>query len=124
CGTDTITYIACDPFNACDSAIIVVQVECFIDLIIPQAISPNGDGINDVFEIIGLEDYPGNRLSVYNRWGRLVFEQDEYDNSFDGHSQDALTLGNGLLPEGTYFFVLDLGGAGIKPVKGYIYINR
>ncbi|MFM1930992.1 MAG: hypothetical protein RL226_295 [Bacteroidota bacterium] len=124
CGTDTITYVACDPFNACDTAIIVVQVECFIDLIIPEAISPNGDGVNDRFEIIGLEDYPGNRLTIYNRWGRMIFEEDEYSNSFEGYSMDALTIGNGLLPEGTYFFVLELGDSGLKPVKGYIYINR
>jgi gliding motility-associated-like protein len=123
CGTDTITYIVCDIYNACDTAIVVVEVECFIDLIIPEGISPNGDGVNDTFEIVGLEDYPDNHISIYNRWGRLVYESSNYQNDWDGRSQDALTLGTGLLPEGTYFMVLELGGD-LKPVKGYVYLNH
>jgi gliding motility-associated-like protein len=124
CGRDTITYVLCDPFMACDTAIIVVDVECFIDLIIPEGFSPNNDGTNDTFQILGLEDYPGNRLSVYNRWGHLVYEAYEYQSDWEGKSQDTMTLGNGLLPEGTYFFVLELGDVPIKPVKGYVYLNR
>ncbi len=123
CGTDTITYVVCDIYNACDTAIVVVQVECFIDLIIPEGISPNGDGVNDTFEIIGLEDYPDHRISIYNRWGRMVYESENYQNDWDGRSQDALDLGNGFLPEGTYFMVLELGN-GVKPVKGYVYLNH
>ncbi|MDG1262664.1 MAG: HYR domain-containing protein, partial [Flavobacteriales bacterium] len=123
CGTDTITYVVCDEFLACDTAIIVVEVECFIDLIIPEGISPNGDGINDTFEIIGLEDYPDNEIVIFNRWGHKIFEMEDYDNSWGGSSEAALTIGNDILPEGTYFFLLELGG-GLKPVKGYIYLNK
>jgi gliding motility-associated-like protein len=122
CGTDSIIYVVCDEFMACDTALIVVEVECFIDLIIPEGISPNGDGINDTFEVIGLEDYPENRILIFNRWGHKVFDMEGYDNSWGGRSEAALTLGGGLLPEGTYFFLLELGGE-LKPVKGYIYIN-
>jgi len=122
CGTDSIIYVVCDEFMACDTALIVVEVECFIDLIVPEGISPNGDGINDTFEIIGLEDYPENRILIFNRWGHKVFDMEGYDNSWGGRSEAALTLGGGLLPEGTYFFLLELGGE-LKPVKGYIYIN-
>lgn len=124
CGTDTITYVLCDEFNASDTAQVVVQVECFIDLIIPEGMSPNGDGVNDVFEIIGLEDYPGNTLTIYNRWGYKIFEAENYKNDWDGKACQGVRLGNGLLPTGTYFFVLQLGDATIKPVKGFIYLNH
>ncbi|MFM1999760.1 MAG: hypothetical protein RL204_1707, partial [Bacteroidota bacterium] len=77
----------------------------------------------DVFEIIGLEDYPGNKLTIFNRWGHKVFEAENYQNTWGGYSESTLTLGNSLLPKGTYFYVLDLGNDE-KPVKGYIYLNR
>ncbi|MBL7944373.1 MAG: gliding motility-associated C-terminal domain-containing protein, partial [Flavobacteriales bacterium] len=96
--------------------------ECFLDLILPQGISPNGDGVNDTFEIIGLEDYPNNALAIFNRWGHKVFEAHPYQNDWDGRSQDELTLGDALLPKGTYYYVLDLGTGQI--VKGFVYLNR
>ena len=123
CGMDTLTYVLCDEFGAMDTAQVAIQIECFIDLIIPQGFSPNNDGVNDTFEILGLEDYPGSRLQVFNRWGHKVFEATDYANDWGGESQSPLTIGNGLLPKGTYFFVLDLDGKGINPVKGYIFIN-
>ncbi len=124
CGTDTITYVICDTFNACDTAIVVVEVECDLEVFVPEGFSPNGDGVNDTFEILGLELYPDHRLTVFNRWGRKVFDAKNYQNDWDGRSQDGLTLGNGILPEGTYFVVLDLGSSGLKPIKGYVYINH
>jgi gliding motility-associated-like protein len=123
CGTDTVTYVVCDIYNACDTAQIVIQVECFIDLIIPQGFSPNGDGVNDAFEILGLEDYPDNKLSIFNRWGHQVFEAENYQNDWNGTAQEKMKLGRGYLPKGTYFFVLDLGVNQMKVVKGYIYLN-
>jgi gliding motility-associated-like protein len=124
CGTDTITYVICDIFNACDTALVVVEVECDYEIFIPEGFSPNGDGVNDLFEIVGLHRYPNNRVTIFNRWGRKVYDARNYQNDWDGRSQDALTLGTGTLPEGTYFVVLDLIGSGLKPVKGYVYINH
>lgn len=124
CGTDTITYVICDPFGACDTALVFIEVECDYDVFIPEGFSPNGDGVNDVFEILGLHRYPDNRLTIYNRWGRKVYEAREYQNDWDGYSQDRLTVGNGLLPEGTDFVVLELGDSGRKPMKSYVYINH
>jgi gliding motility-associated-like protein len=122
CGQDTLTYVLSDINLATDTAIVIIDIECFVDLIIPQGISPNGDGVNDYFEIIGLEDYPKNTLSVFNRWGHKVYEQNNYTNEWDGKSQSSLTIGNGLLPKGTYFYVLDVG-PDLKPVKGYVFLN-
>jgi gliding motility-associated-like protein len=123
CGVDTITYTICDIYNACDTSFILVDVECFLGIEIPEGFSPNGDGVNDLFEILGLEDYPNNKLSVFNRWGHKVFEAERYDNTWNGVSQSPVTIGSGMLPKGTYYYVFDPGD-GEKTMKGYIFINR
>ncbi len=68
-------------------------------------LTPNddgGDGANDQFRINCIEEFSETRLEVYNRWGQLVFEMDNYDNSWGGTNQNG-----DLLPEGPYYFVLE-----------------
>lgn len=64
-------------------------------LVFPNVITPNGDNVNDIFVIKNAEKYPNNILQVFNRWGKIVFEQTNYDNKWDG----------GTLSDGTYFYV-------------------
>ncbi|MFA5575475.1 MAG: gliding motility-associated C-terminal domain-containing protein, partial [Brumimicrobium sp.] len=95
----------------------------------PEAFSPNGDGVNDFFEIKDLEGYPGSEMSIYNRWGAEVFYSDNYQNDWDGTSQSKLNIGGNELPEGTYYYVLRLGGIkgqeGYDTVKkGFVYLRR
>jgi len=124
CGLATISYIISDEHGKKDSALINIYVNCPEDLFIPEGISPDGDGSNDTFEIIGLWQYPDNKLTVFNRWGHEVFDMEGYDNSWDGTSTDKLTLGSSPLPRGTYFYLLDLGN-GEEPIKGFVYVlNR
>ncbi|MBL0314380.1 MAG: HYR domain-containing protein [Flavobacteriales bacterium] len=123
CGLDTVYYVLCDSYNACDTGYVLIDVECYLFIIIPEGFSPNGDGVNDLFEIIGIEDYPNNKLSIFNRWGHKVFEASKYDNSWNGTSESPITIGNGLLPKGTYYYVLDLGDES-KLMRGYIFLNR
>ena len=92
-------------------------------LFIPDGFSPNGDGVNDVFNIRGLKAYPDNELLIFNRWGDKVFEAKPYGNDWDGASKFGIIPGNEKLPIGTYFYILDLGNKG-KKMKGYIYLNR
>ncbi len=67
------------------------------DLTIPNVFTPNGDGINDYFEILNLDHYPNAHIVIYNRWGKKVFEHnDYYNNWWDGRDQ----------PDGVYFYVL------------------
>ena len=61
----------------------------------PNVFTPNGDGVNDRWEITGLEAFPDNTLQIVNRWGVLVFEADGYTNNWTGDN----------LSEGTYFYV-------------------
>jgi gliding motility-associated-like protein len=76
-------------------------------LFIPEGFSPNGDGVNDRFEITGIAAYPGNTFQVFNRWGQEVYAARDYDNSWDGRSHNG-----GELPSSTYFYVLNLPGLG------------
>ncbi len=85
---------------------------------IPQGFSPNGDNINDVFEIENIDQYPNSSLTVLNRWGSEVYENKPYDNTFSGLSSDGKEL-----PDGTYFYILDLGN-NEDIFKGYLIINR
>ena len=100
------------------------QVEVF------NAISANNDGRNEILYIRGLDCFTDNNVTVYNRWGVVVYEVDGYNNedkSFRGYSEGRVTVNkNEKLPDGTYYYVLrykDLSGNAIEKV-GYLYISN
>ncbi|WP_131801195.1 gliding motility-associated C-terminal domain-containing protein, partial [Flavobacterium johnsoniae] len=102
-----------------------------------NAFSPNGDGKNDVFVIDGIDDltcYPENTVEIYNRWGILVFETNNYNNAsnaFDGNSRGRTTVkqSDGL-PTGTYFYIVtykSLDGNNVihtNKQEGYLYLSK
>ncbi len=95
-----------------------------IDLNIPNAFSPDGDGVNDKWVIEGLEYYTKHYIRIYNRWEAKVFESINYQNDWDGIQTHGTTLGNDKnLPEGIYFYIIELGEIK-EPIKGFIYIKR
>ncbi|RMD72788.1 MAG: hypothetical protein D6818_05790, partial [Bacteroidetes bacterium] len=65
-------------------------------------ITPQGDGLNDEFVIGCLEKFPENKLEIYNRWGQLVYRQQNYDNSWKGTNQRGAEL-----PAGGYFYIFE-----------------
>lgn len=69
---------------------------------IPNAFSPNGDGINDTWNIKYLESYPGATVEVYNRYGQIVFRSLGYSKPWDGR-----VSGGNLLPIGTYYYIIN-----------------
>jgi gliding motility-associated-like protein len=102
------------------------------ELVIPNGFSPNNDGIQDTWRIKCIENYPNARVEVFNRWGNLVFNKENYGNIdlhgpedawWDGRSTHKWTLGKDILPAGTYFYILDLKD-GSKPRNGFLYLNR
>jgi len=99
-------------------------VSPFIDIKIPQGISPNNDDVNDFFVIRGLENYPNNKLLIFNRWGSKVFEKDGYLNNWDGENTNSFSAGKGKLPEATYFYILELNDANNRKYQGYVYLKR
>lgn len=88
---------------------------------IPEGFSPNGDGFNDRFVILGLENFPENELMVFNRQGEEVYHRVNYENDWDGRPESGGILG-GVLPEGTYYYIFKFGNLNIR--KGTIYLNR
>lgn len=91
-------------------------------LTVYNGISPNNDGLNDVFIIEGVELF-NNNLKIFNRWGRVVYDVENYKNTFNGVANKKVvgTKGN-KLPVGTYFYVLELAKEN-KSYSGWIYIN-
>jgi gliding motility-associated-like protein len=124
---DAGTYSLIVSANGCTSApstIIISVNNCNdFDFFIPEGFSPNGDGINDLFVIRGIEYYPGNKIVIFNRWGDKIFEASPYQNTWDGKTTMGLRVGGDELPIGTYFYLLDLGN-GSDIIKGTIYLNR
>ena len=92
-------------------------------IIIPEGFSPNGDGQNEYFIIDGIEYYSNNSIIIMNRWGNKVFESAPYNNDWDGTKEFGVSVGGGALPEGTYFYILDLGN-GQPVIKGYVYLKK
>ena len=78
----------------------------------PNVFTPNGDGTNPVLVFDQLQYYPSNHLYVYNRWGNLVDEWENYQNNWDG----------GDLPEGVYYYVLSIEYYGT--IASYLHIIR
>ena len=100
----------------------LITIDDCSEFTIPDAFSPNGDGVNDLYVIEGLEFYKDNSFQVYNRWGTQVLERSPYNNNWDGRSEASLNWGEEL-PEGTYYYILDLGNDD-EPFTGYIYLKR
>ncbi|TSE08869.1 gliding motility-associated C-terminal domain-containing protein [Aquimarina algiphila] len=90
--------------------------------------SPDDDGINEYWEINGIDNYPNNKVLIYNRWGDLVFEVDGYNNTsrvFRGIANRKRSLGGDKLPEGTYFFDIKIEGAhNLKKETGFLVLKR
>ena len=70
------------------------------DTEIPNVFSPNSDGTNDFFRIPGIEGFPNSRLEIYNRWGSVVFQDQDYKGGWDGR------INGTPVSDGSYFYVL------------------
>jgi gliding motility-associated-like protein len=120
--TTAYTVTVKDQYGCTASATVNVTVMCDT-LDIPNGFSPNHDGTNDYFVIDGIDGYAGNVLFVYNRWGNLVYKQKDYDNKWDGRSNVNGVMYGQELPNGTYYFILNLNNDE-KPVNGFVVIRR
>lgn len=117
-GSDEITYELCltGCNTMCTRAIVNLQIFPYLD--VPNIITPNGDGVNDALEIEGIARFPSNEISVYNRWGAMVFQTQNYQNDWYG------TWNGKPLPDGTYFYVLENIESGETLQNGYITIHQ
>jgi gliding motility-associated-like protein len=83
---------------------------------VPNVFTPNGDGLNDVFEIVGLEQYVETKLEIVNKQGILIYSAANYNNDWDG----------GVYPSDIYFYSLKVKQKDGKSQThtGYFYIKR
>jgi gliding motility-associated-like protein len=115
---DTITYrLTVTSGDGCGSATDKVFIRVYQKVLVPNAFSPNGDGINDVWNIEKLQTYTNSVMTVFNRYGQIVFKSTGYSKPWDG------TYNGTPLPFGTYYFTLDLKN-GTKVTSGWVLIVR
>ncbi len=136
-GNYVVTYNNNDPVCPSTVAITIpIDASCFVDpcntLNIHNAVTPNGDGMNEYFDIENITEdcYKENTVEIYNRWGVLVFDVTNYDNStkvFRGMSEGRATVKQSSeLPSGTYFYILKYKGSegNYTTKNGYLYLSR
>lgn len=100
--------------NQCQDEIEVVVTEGDPCLDIPNAFTPNGDGVNDTWEVLGLQE--GDVVKVFNRWGNRVFQSKNYDTPWDGKYNGV------VLPTASYYYVIEIDGG--ENYNGTVTIKR
>jgi gliding motility-associated-like protein len=108
--------------SRCNSAVVFIHV--LPRFIISQGISPNGDGFNDTWQILGIERHPINTVQIFNQWGNLVYKISGYDNAtvvWKGES-NAGHLSDNEAPDGTYFYMIELEDG--SKLSGFIILKR
>lgn len=108
-----------------------VTLEPVVLLNIPEGFTPNGDGINDVFEIEHLQVlYPNFSMEIVNRYGNIVYKYKHNGDKFktplwwDGYSTGRLNVSGEMLPTGTYFYTIYFNNNERKPQTGWIYLKK
>ncbi len=92
-----------------------------VEINVSQAITPDGDGVNDTWFINNIQNYPNNSVKVYNRWGDLIFSRNNYQNDWNGSYANN---GSNIPDASSYYYQIDLDGNGSIDHDGWIYITK
>lgn len=112
---DTFYVLNATAINGCGIIKDTVAIKVYKKIVIPNSFSPNGDGINDTWNIDALVAYPNAEVLVFNRQGQIVFKKTNYtswDGKFNGKP----------LPVGTYYYIINLREAASAPITGWLEI--
>lgn len=110
-GTTAVQYTFGEGDHTATCSINVIVAPPDISIDIGKALTPNGDGIHDHWELASLEKYQDNAVLVIDRWGNKVYEASGYDNErvfWDGHNPQGVKV-----PTGTYFYTVEVRVQGI-----------
>ena len=109
---------------SCQETMVSTTKIVLADLEIPTAFSPDGDGVNDTWEIQGLNFKGSYELTIFNRWENIVFTTNDYQNDWAGTSTISSFMStSNQVPDGVYFYWITWAD-GTPPISGYIYIKR
>lgn len=112
-GEFVVTHVYTDEFGCSDTTSLPYTV--IAEIVVPNVFTPNNDGVNDLFEIEGLDYIDGAVLKIFNRWGCKVYESGSYKNNWDG----------GDFASGVYFYVLTLPEfLKVNPLNGTVTLLR
>jgi gliding motility-associated-like protein/uncharacterized repeat protein (TIGR01451 family) len=120
---NTVSIMASNPTDADtenNSARANIDPVC---LFVYNEFSPNGDGINDTLVISCIENFPNNQLQVFNRYGSLVYKEQNYSNNWNGVGNVNGVSKRDQLPSDTYYYVLELGN-NEKPKTGWLFLIK
>jgi gliding motility-associated-like protein len=94
--------------------------------VVNNFVSPDNDGYNDTFHIEGLKDiFLNHKISIYNRWGKLVWTGNNNSNEWDGFANNGLLIDEKQIPSGTYYYVIELNDAEYnETLTGYLYLTK
>ena len=127
---DSTTYYAVliNPITGCEGTsrlpVVTALTSCGV-LKLPDGFSPNGDGINDTYEIDNLAFlHPNFEIEIYNRNGNLVYKGNASTPRFDGTSNQSGVVLKGDLPVGVYFYVFKFNDGKNNPEQGRLYLSR
>lgn len=114
----TIYILTVTDDNGCSASdSVLVEINGEILLTIYNIITPNGDGFNDTWIIGNILNFPNNNVSIFNRYGQIVYEANGYVNDWDG------TRNGDNLPDGSYYYIIEMTDTG-EIYKGTINIVR
>ena len=124
--TPKIIYIRLDNEGGCYSITSFVLTTKNCPPVVNNFVSPDNDGYNDTFHIEGLKDiFLNHKISIYNRWGKLVWTGNNNSNEWDGFANNGLLIDDKQIPSGTYYYVIELNDAEYnEPLTGYLYLTK
>ncbi len=119
-GTDTLysNAVAATSFSVqavgtyCKEGAASLPIPC--EIVIPNIVTPNGDGKNDLFVIQNLQQYENPNLQLFNRWGNIILNSSNYDNKFDFKDY----------ADGVYFYILTIPNAEPSEYKGSVTVIK
>jgi gliding motility-associated-like protein/fimbrial isopeptide formation D2 family protein/uncharacterized repeat protein (TIGR01451 family) len=112
-------YQLCNPSCPavyCDTALVILDVQGGTICNFPNMITPNNDGTNETFIVPCLDGLDGTKFAVYNRWGDLMYEDDNYKNNWGG------TYNGAPVPDATYFYIMELADG--QRFQGFVEVRR